>query len=85
VVTKGVIQHQRLNASTNNADLIWQGHVHEDYELTTIQEYYSPFQKKTMYKEVLNVRTSPYKEEFNKNIEAFKKNIFTMWILINKK
>jgi len=38
-----------------------------------------------MYKEVLNVRTSPYKEEFNKNIEAFKKNIFTMWILINKK
>lgn len=64
-VTKGTIQHNRFNAFLSNVDCIWMGHVHEDYELTTIEETISLQKRKHSFKEVLNIRTSTYKEEFN--------------------
>lgn len=70
VVTKGIIQHQRMQTFVANADVIWQGHVHEDYENTTIREVLS-LNKKIEFKETLNIRTSAYKEEFKEGKGGF--------------
>lgn len=62
-VTKGAIQFQRMSASIANADLIWQGHVHES--MTNIHVMESLNSKNTQeLKEVLHVRTPTYKEEY---------------------
>lgn len=62
-VTKGNIQHNRMSTYVQGADLIWQGHVHNDYE-TTYQIEYLDNHNRIKQKPVLMVRTSTYKEEY---------------------
>lgn len=62
-VTKGTIQHNRLATYIEGADMIWMGHVHENYELPYQVEYLSP-NLKVKTKRILMVRTSTYKEEY---------------------
>lgn len=64
-VTKGTIQHNRALTKYAGADLIWMGHVHENYEL----DYQVEFINRSdiiQHKKVLMVRTATYKEEYTK-------------------
>lgn len=63
-VTKGVIQDQRMIAMMEGYDIIWMGHVHELYHHTNMVEAYDAHQKKLLLKEVHQVRTACYKEEY---------------------
>jgi hypothetical protein len=63
-VTKGVIQDQRMIAMMEGYDVIWMGHVHEMYHHVNMVEAYDSNQKKTKLKEVHQVRTGAYKEEY---------------------
>jgi predicted phosphodiesterase len=63
IVTKGIIQNQRLNASIEGADLIWNGHVHEDYITYYVKETLNKVGVVTQ-KECCHIRTSTYKEEY---------------------
>jgi len=62
-VTKGNIQHNRAATSIHGADMIWMGHVHNDYETTYAVEYLDN-QMQSKQKNILMVRTSTYKEEY---------------------
>ena len=65
VVTKGVIQHQRMGAQVDGADVLWMGHVHELYHHVNIKESISrtmPY--RTVQKIQHDIRTSTYKDEF---------------------
>jgi len=64
ISTKGVPQFNRMASMVEGANLIWMGHVHEDYEVTTSIETLNHFQKVEL-RDVLMVRTSTYKEEYN--------------------
>lgn len=63
-VTKGVIQDQRMIAMMEGYDIIWMGHVHELYHHVNMVEKYDSHQKKLYLKEVHQVRTAAYKEEY---------------------
>jgi UDP-2,3-diacylglucosamine pyrophosphatase LpxH len=63
-VTKGVIQDQRMIAMMEGYDVIWMGHVHEMYHHVNMVEAYDSHQKKIKLKEVHQVRTGAYKEEY---------------------
>lgn len=65
VVTKGVIQHQRMGAQVDGADVLWMGHVHELYHHINIKETISrakPYHNKQRIQH--DIRTSTYKDEF---------------------
>lgn len=62
-VTKGTIQHQREMVKISGADLIWMGHVHEDYEMTYSVEYLN-YKHLIKHKDILMLRTAAYKEEY---------------------
>lgn len=62
-VTKGTIQHNRMSTSIEGADLIWMGHVHNDYEVTYSTTYLDG-KHNIKYKDILMVRTPSYKEEY---------------------
>lgn len=62
-VTKGTIQHNRMSTFVHSADLIWMGHVHENYELVYQVEYLTR-SLNVRTKPVLMIRTSTYKEEY---------------------
>lgn len=65
-VTRGTIQHYRMANSVMNADVIWMGHVHELYHITSIKEYVKTNKRtEVCFKHVHEVRTATYKEEFN--------------------
>ena len=65
VVTKGVIQHQRMGAQVDGADVLWMGHVHELYHHVNIKESISRKQPyKNTQKIQHDIRTSTYKDEF---------------------
>jgi hypothetical protein len=64
-VTKGNIQHNRMSTFVQGADLIWQGHVHNDYETTYRVESLDRNNQVTE-RDVLMVRTSTYKDEYLK-------------------
>ena len=64
VVTKGVIQFNRMSSFVEGADLVWMGHVHEDHELTYTIESLNT-QNKVKLKNILMIRTPTYKEEYN--------------------
>ena len=66
VVTKGVIGHSRMSTYIQGADMIWQGHVHEDYEMNYRIEHMNS-KSEVHYKDVLMVRTSTYKDEYRKD------------------
>jgi hypothetical protein len=63
IVTKGIIQNQRQNAQVEGADIIWNGHVHEDYITTYMKEGQNRLGKVEL-RECCHIRTSTYKEEF---------------------
>lgn len=67
IVTKGVIQNQRIQNYVHGADLYWMGHVHEFYHLVNTVE--QPFLKadntlETRLKNVHHIRTPTYKDEY---------------------
>jgi len=64
-VTKGVIQHQRMGAQVDGADVLWMGHVHELYHHINIKETIGtlpPYEIKQRVQH--DIRTSTYKDEF---------------------
>jgi hypothetical protein len=66
VVTKGVIQNQRMDSSTEGADVIWMGHVHEMYHLLSVAdglEHNSTTGYRTIQRVRHHIRTSSYKNE----------------------
>jgi hypothetical protein len=66
-VTKGTIQHNRMSTFVEGADMIWMGHVHENYEVEYNIERLN-HNNNVELKKVLMVRTSTYKEEYNKGL-----------------
>ena len=69
-VTKGTIQHQREAVKINGADMIWMGHVHEDYEMTYSIEYLN-YLHQIKHKDVIMLRTASYKEEYGDGHSGF--------------
>jgi hypothetical protein len=66
VVTKGVIQNQRMDSSTEGADVIWMGHVHEMYHLLSVAdglEHNATTGYRTVQRVRHHIRTSSYKNE----------------------
>ena len=63
-VTRGTIQHNRQSVNVEGADMIWMGHVHEDYELTYSVETFSRSKNYPEIRDVIMMRTSTYKDEF---------------------
>ena len=62
-VTRGTIANQRMLAQVHGADCVWMGHVHESYAMVNVIE--SLNNRNTLeLKEVLQVRTPCYKEEY---------------------
>ncbi|NDG19235.1 MAG: hypothetical protein EB117_13310 [Betaproteobacteria bacterium] len=70
-VTKGVIQDQRLLASTEGYDLTWMGHVHELYYHQNIIHRYDRATKTLIQKPVHQLRTATYKEEWDGGYMGF--------------
>lgn len=71
VVTKGVIQNQRLDAMIANADITLMGHVHERYVMQTVKEelFMCPKNGATVRsKPVYHVRVSTLKDEHSQGI-----------------
>ena len=64
IVTKGVIQDQRIMSSVEGFDCTWQGHVHELYHHVNMVAYFDRNQKKISHRAVHQLRTSTYKEEY---------------------
>jgi hypothetical protein len=62
-VTRGVIQNQRMLAQVHGADCVWMGHVHESYAMVNVVESLNN-NNTPQLKEVLQVRTPCYKEEY---------------------
>lgn len=63
-VTKGVIQDQRILSQTDGYDLTWQGHVHELYHHINMVHRYDRKNKTINIKQVHQLRTATYKEEW---------------------
>jgi hypothetical protein len=66
VVTKGVIQNQRMDSYTEGADCIWMGHVHEMYHILSVSdgiEHNSRTGYRLKRRVRHHVRTGTYKDE----------------------
>jgi hypothetical protein len=70
-VTKGTIQHNRFSTFVEGADMIWFGHVHEDYEVTYTVESISRNNNSIDHKDVMMIRTSTYKDEYEDGSKGF--------------
>jgi hypothetical protein len=70
-VTKGVIQDQRMMAQLEGYDVIWMGHVHEMYHHVNMVDFYDAPQKRIVHKEVHQLRTAAYKEEYEDGFGGF--------------
>lgn len=62
-VTKGTIQTNRRAAFLGNADIIFSGHIHEEWVLTTVQEYLNN-SGRVMLRKQIHVSAPTYKEEY---------------------
>lgn len=71
VVTKGVIQDQRLMSYLQTYDMTWMGHVHELYHHINPVETYDRINKEIKIKNVHQLRTSSYKEEYDNGYMGF--------------
>ena len=71
VVSKGVIQDQRLLAGTEGYDLTWMGHVHELYYHQNMVHRYDRSTKTLIQKPVHQLRTATYKEEWDGGYMGF--------------
>ena len=74
VVTKGVIQNNRMQVMIEGADCIWSGHVHELYHHADMAEelvfsHSGGFRINTKY--IHHVRTASYKEEYDEGYMGF--------------
>lgn len=74
VVTKGVIQNNRMQVMIEGADCIWSGHVHELYHHADMAEelvfsHSGGFRVDTKY--IHHVRTASYKEEYDEGYMGF--------------
>jgi UDP-2,3-diacylglucosamine pyrophosphatase LpxH len=63
-MTKGILQHSRMNMHIEGADAILMGHVHEMYIQIGQTEYFDSHSYKPKIREIYNIRTACYKEEF---------------------
>lgn len=70
-VTKGVIQDQRIMSYLQGYDMTWMGHVHELYHHINPVEYYDRINKEIKIKNVHQLRTSSYKEEYDAGYMGF--------------
>ena len=70
-MTKGILQHSRMNMHIENADAIVMGHVHEQYIQIGCTEYYCQASKEVKQRDVYNVRTACYKDEFGSSNGGF--------------
>lgn len=61
--TKGINAFNKMATYVSNADMIWQGHVHEDYEMSYVEERISN-ENNVHLKNVIMLRTSTYKDEY---------------------
>lgn len=65
IVTKGIIQNQRADASVEGADCIWMGHVHEAYHSITIKDVIETGKGYVIrQKRVDHIRTPAFKQEY---------------------
>ena len=71
VVSRGVIQDQRLLAGTEGYDLTWMGHVHELYYHQNMVHRYDRSTKTLIQKPVHQLRTATYKEEWDGGYMGF--------------
>ena len=71
VVSKGVIQDQRLLAGTEGYDLTWMGHVHELYYHQNMVHRYDRSTKTLIQKPIHQLRTATYKEEWDGGYMGF--------------
>ena len=69
-VTRGTIQNQRMLAQVEGADCIWMGHVHEAYTMVNVVEGLN-HDGNPHLREVLQVRTPTYKEEYADGTHGF--------------
>jgi hypothetical protein len=90
IVTKGVIQDQRMMSFMEGYDCIWQGHVHELYHHINPVEVYDSHQKKIKIRDVHQIRTSSYKEEYEDGFGGFHiergrppKPLGAMWLTLS--
>jgi hypothetical protein len=70
-VTKGVIQDQRMVAQLDGYDIIWMGHVHESYHHVNMVDSYDSAKFEINHKEVHQLRTAAYKEEYEDGFGGF--------------
>jgi UDP-2,3-diacylglucosamine pyrophosphatase LpxH len=63
-MTKGILQHSRMNMHIEGADAILMGHVHEMYIQIGQTEYFDSHAYKPKTREIYNIRTACYKDEF---------------------
>lgn len=71
--SRGVNAFNRMASYVSNADMIWQGHVHEDYEMSFVEERISS-NNSVHLKNVIMLRTSTYKDEYydqNKKLHQY--------------
>jgi hypothetical protein len=74
IVTKGVIQNNRMQVMIEGADCIWSGHVHELYHHADMAEELSYNQRggfRINNKYIHHVRTASYKEEYDEGYMGF--------------
>jgi UDP-2,3-diacylglucosamine pyrophosphatase LpxH len=74
VVTKGVIQNNRMQVMIESADCIWSGHVHELYHHTDMAEevvYSVSGDWRINTKYIHHIRTASYKEEYDEGYMGF--------------
>lgn len=74
IITKGVIQNNRMQVMIEGADCIWSGHVHELYHHADMAEELSYNQRggfRINTKYIHHVRTASYKEEYDEGYMGF--------------
>jgi hypothetical protein len=71
VVTKGVIQDQRIMAMVEGYDCTWQGHVHELYHHINVISYLNRTNYMMRQRPLHQIRTATYKEEYAGGVGGF--------------
>lgn len=67
IVTKGSIEHERLNVAVEGADLIWAGHNHNQYHIPTAVHYLDTNPQSDgipKMRVIHSLRTPTYKQEY---------------------
>jgi hypothetical protein len=70
-VSKGVPHFHKRKAIVQGVDAIWMGHTHDSYEAVSVVQEYNPVKKESKLKNIYDIRTSTYKEEYDKGANGF--------------